>query len=131
MAKHISQLCRGNFDRGGSSLTVEFIFDPSDPLEVVTMIFRYPNGGAEWTTSREVIVDTFEKGAGGIGDLCLSLKLDKVLLRIRGEDGDADVVIDGYALESFYKAIKQVVPHPRRSVERAIDTVLERILKDG
>lgn len=128
MAVPIKKTLRGNFP-GGGNLTAEFILDTADPLRVVNVIFRYPNGGTEWSIAFVLLETLFREYESGIGDISLKLDCDLVRVTLRGEDESVEITLPLKGLKEFHDNVKKLPRPSQHAIEQQIDTALARILR--
>lgn len=116
-------------------VTVEFVYDPSDPL-AVEIIFDWTDDDGDgastiWTVARGLlVVGCASPMAYGSGDFRLRLDRasDTVITCMKTPEGHADVGIDAQGLINFLDATTAAVRLGDECLDSAIDEALKEIL---
>lgn len=116
----------------GELIPSTWVFDPLAPFEVVTW-FGTEDAGAEWTFSRELLVEGLD-GPAGVGDVRLWPSRTQVLLELSGVNdrgGPQQVAyrLSRASLRAFLGVTFTLVPAGCEDVD--LDGVVAQLLAGG
>lgn len=116
----------------GELIPSTWVFDPLAPFEVVVW-FGTEDAGAEWTLSRELLVEGLD-GPAGVGDVRLWPSRTRVLLELSGINDRGGVEQVAYrlsraSLRAFLGVTFALVPAGSEDVD--LDEVVAQLLSGG
>lgn len=102
----------------GQRITVDMQYNSDDPA-AISFTFRQGGEATTWTFARDLLVEAFEDGQAGEGDVQfdLGLDLEELHVRLEGEEGVGYVLMKAVPVRDFLDDTLMHIPAARESYE--------------
>lgn len=102
----------------GMRITVDMQYEDENPA-AMTFIFHQGEEATTWTFARDLLVEAFEDGQAGEGDVQFDLDLDleELHVRLEGEEGVGHVLMRAVPVRDFLDDTLMRLPTARESYE--------------